>query len=41
VVSSNGGKALTWDLATRYGQPALIWVESGATPGGWIDPLCN
>jgi hypothetical protein len=41
VVSGKGGTALAWDLATRYGQPALIWVEDGATPGGWVDPLCR
>lgn len=41
VVSGNGGKALGWDLATRAGQPALIWIESGAAPGVWLDPLCN
>jgi hypothetical protein len=41
VVSGNGSKALGWDLATRAGQPALIWIESAATPGLWLDPLCN
>jgi hypothetical protein len=41
VVSGNGGKALSWDLATRAGQPALIWIENTATPGLWLDPLCN
>jgi hypothetical protein len=44
VVSGNGGKALAWDVATRAGQPALIWIESGAAPaapGVWLDPLCN
>jgi hypothetical protein len=41
VVSGNGGKALGWDLATRAGQPALIWIENSATPGMWLDPLCN
>jgi hypothetical protein len=41
VVSGNGNKALGWDLATRAGQPALIWIESSATPGLWLDPLCN
>ncbi len=41
VVTGNGGKALGWDLATRAGQPALLWIESSATPGLWLDPLCN
>ena len=41
VVAGNGGKALGWDLVTRAGQPALIWIESATTPGLWLDPLCN
>lgn len=41
VVSGNGSKALGWDVTTRAGQPALIWIESSATPGVWFDPLCN
>jgi hypothetical protein len=44
VVSGNGGKALKWDLATRAGQPALIWIENPAAPsppGLWLNPLCN
>lgn len=41
VVSGSGGKALGWDLATRAGQPALIWIENTATPGLRLDPLCN
>jgi hypothetical protein len=41
VVSGNGGKALGWDLTTRAGQPALIWIESAAAPDVWLDPLCN
>ena len=41
VVAGNGGKALGWDLATRAGQPALLWIESATTPGLWLDPLCN
>jgi hypothetical protein len=40
-VSGNGGKALGWDLATRAGQPALIWIENATAPGLWLDPLCN
>jgi hypothetical protein len=40
-VSGNGGKALGWDLTTRAGQPALVWIEDAATPGLWLDPLCN
>jgi hypothetical protein len=41
VVSGNGGKALAWDLATRAGQPALIWIESATMLNAWFDPLCN
>lgn len=41
VVSGNGGIALGWDLTTRAGQPALIWIENGLTPGLWLDPLCK
>lgn len=41
VVAGNGGKTLGWDLATRAGQPVLIWIESATTPGLWLDPLCN
>ncbi|HEX3479013.1 MAG TPA: hypothetical protein VHT91_28515 [Kofleriaceae bacterium] len=41
VVSGNGGKALGWDLATRAGQPALVWVENALAPGLWLDPLCK
>lgn len=41
VVLGNGGAALRWDLATRAGQPALIWIENALTPGLWLDPLCK
>lgn len=41
VVSGNGRRALGWDVTARAGQPALIWIESTATPGVWFDPLCN
>lgn len=41
MVSGNGGKALGWDLATRAGQPALLWIENASAPGLWLDPLCN
>jgi hypothetical protein len=41
VVSGSGGKALAWDLTARAGQPALVWIESAAAPGVWLDPLCN
>jgi hypothetical protein len=41
VVSGSGRKALGWDVTARAGQPALIWIESTATPGVWFDPLCN
>ena len=41
VVSGNGGIALGWDLTTRAGQPALIWIENALTLGLWFDPLCK
>jgi hypothetical protein len=41
VVSGSGGKALAWDLTTRAGQPALIWIETAMAPSVWLDPLCN
>lgn len=41
VVSGHGGSALGWDLTTRAGQPALVWIENGFPPGVWVDPLCN
>lgn len=41
VVTGNGGKAIGWDLATRAGQPVLVWFESSSTLTAWLDPLCN
>jgi hypothetical protein len=41
VVTGNGRKALGWDVTARAGQPALIWIESTATPSVWFDPLCK
>lgn len=41
AVSGHGGKALGWDLTTRAGQPALVWIESALANRVWIDPLCN
>lgn len=41
TVSGAGGSQLGWDVVTRAGQPALIWIEGGATTTMWLDPLCN
>jgi hypothetical protein len=43
AVSGHGGTALGWDLTTRAGQPALIWIENAppGTAGLWLDPLCK
>ena len=42
VVAGSGGKAAGWDLATRAGQPALVWIETSAsTVALRLDPLCN
>jgi hypothetical protein len=41
VVSGSGSKALGWDLVSRAGQPALVWIEGSAAPSVWLDPLCN
>lgn len=41
VVSGDGGSALGWDVTTRAGQPALVWIEGATAPGVWLDPLCN
>lgn len=35
------GKALGWDLVTRAGQPALIWLQDGPPVTLRLDPLCN
>lgn len=41
TVAGNGGKTVGWDLVTRAGQPALVWLEGGATSTLWLNPLCN
>lgn len=41
-IANSGGKQITWDLVSRAGQPALVWLEGGGTaPNLWIDPLCT
>jgi hypothetical protein len=41
TVSGGGGASLVWDVVSRAGQHALIWVESGASTRVWLDPLCD
>lgn len=44
IIKGSGGKAVSWDLVVRNGQPALVWLEAGATVNTvnvWIDPLCG
>lgn len=42
TITGDGKTSLGWDLVTRAGQPALIWLEdSGAKLTGWFDPLCD
>jgi hypothetical protein len=33
--------ALGWDLVTRAGQPALVWLENSVPPTLRLNPLCN
>jgi hypothetical protein len=40
-VLGHGNFALGWDLITRAGQPALVWLEDDPRINAWIDPLCN
>jgi len=41
AISGDGGVSLGWDVVTRAGQPALIWLEDGAKLNAWFDPLCG
>jgi len=42
AVSGRGGKAVGWDLVTRAGQPAVVWLEDDGTRRTmWLNALCN
>ena len=44
AIAGSGGVSLGWDLVTRAGQPALIWLEAdtaGPKLSAWFDPLCG
>jgi hypothetical protein len=40
-IRSNGGAAVAWDLVVRFGQAALVWLETGVGLNLRLDPICN
>ncbi len=40
-VTMSGGDAAQWTMVDRFGQPMLVWVETGgAGPDLYVDPMC-
>jgi hypothetical protein len=42
AVGTSGGSPSKWAMVERYGQPVLVWAESGGSgPDLYFDPMCK